>query len=64
MLPSSIPVCRIPTTACHERSPDKIIKSAKLKGSGWYFKNGAYNNGLPAGARTSVHFRDLTLWTK
>jgi hypothetical protein len=33
-------------------------------GGGWYFKNGAYNNGLPAGARTSVHFRNIELWTK
>jgi hypothetical protein len=32
--------------------------------SGWYFKNGAYNNGLPAGGVTSVHFRNLTLWTR
>ncbi len=32
--------------------------------SGWYFKNGAYNNGLPNGARTSVHFRNIQLWTR
>ena len=36
----------------------------KKGGSGWYFKNGAYNDGLPGGARTSVHFRDITLWTR
>ncbi len=34
----------------------------KKGGSGWYFKNGAYNNGLPSGARTSVHFRNFTFW--
>jgi hypothetical protein len=33
-------------------------------GSGWYFKNGAYNNGLPSGARTSVHFRNIELWQR
>jgi hypothetical protein len=31
-------------------------------GSTWYFKNGAYNNGLPSGARTSVHFKNIKLW--
>jgi hypothetical protein len=36
----------------------------KAGGSGWYFKNGAYNNGLPSGGRTSVHFRNIKLWTK
>jgi hypothetical protein len=31
-------------------------------GTTWYFKNGAYNNGLPSGARTSVHFKNIKLW--
>lgn len=31
-------------------------------GNTWYFKNGAYNNGLPSGARTSVHFKNIKLW--
>jgi hypothetical protein len=39
-------------------------RNYKRGGSGWYFKNGAYNNGLPNGARTSVHFRNITLWEK
>ena len=34
----------------------------KRGGTHWYFKNGAYNNGLPNGARTSVHFRNIKLW--
>jgi hypothetical protein len=41
-----------------------FTRQYKKGGSGWYFKNGAYNNGLPSGARTSVHFRNITLWTK
>jgi hypothetical protein len=41
-----------------------FTRNYKKGGSGWYFKNGAYNNGLPSGARTSVHFRNIKLWTK
>jgi hypothetical protein len=41
-----------------------FTRTYKPGGSGWYFKNGAYNNGLPAGAVTSVHFRNITLWTR
>ena len=33
-------------------------------GDGWYFKNGAYNNGLPSGGVTSVHFRNIQTFTK
>ncbi|MGC9665297.1 hypothetical protein ACNTMW_01940 [Planosporangium sp. 12N6] len=38
-------------------------------GADWYVKNGAYNNGaynngLPDGAVTSVHFRNIRLWTR
>jgi hypothetical protein len=41
-----------------------LVKTRQYKkgGNQWYFKNGAYNNGLPSGARTSVHFRNLKLW--
>jgi hypothetical protein len=35
----------------------------KGSGDGWYFKNGAYNNGLPKGGVTSVHFRNITTWS-
>jgi hypothetical protein len=41
-----------------------FTRTYKKGGSGWYFKNGAYNNGLPSGAVTSVHFKNITLWTK
>jgi hypothetical protein len=41
-----------------------LTRQYKKGGSGWYFKNGAYNNGLPSGARTSVHFRNIKLWTR
>jgi hypothetical protein len=36
----------------------------KGNGDGWYFKNGAYNNGLPSGGTTSVHFRNIKFYTK
>jgi hypothetical protein len=41
-----------------------LVKTRQYKkgGTHWYFKNGAYNNGLPSGARTSVHFRNIKLW--
>ena len=44
---------------------DNLVYTRQYKkgGSGWYFKNGAYNNGLPSGAVTSVHFRNISLWT-
>jgi hypothetical protein len=45
---------------------DELVYTRQYKkgGSGWYFKNGAYNNGLPSGAVTSVHFRNISLWTR
>ena len=41
-----------------------LVKTRQYRkgGTTWYFKNGAYNNGLPSGARTSVHFRNIKLW--
>jgi hypothetical protein len=41
-----------------------LVKTRQYRkgGSHWYFKNGAYNNGLPRGAVTSVHFRNIKLW--
>lgn len=43
---------------------DTLVKTRKYAkgGTTWYFKNGAYNNGLPSGARTSVHFKNIKLW--
>ena len=41
-----------------------FTRTYKKGGSTWYFKNGAYNNGLPSGGVTSVHFRNITTWTK
>ena len=34
----------------------------KGNGDGWYFKNGAYNNGLPKGGVTSVSFSPDGKW--
>lgn len=41
-----------------------LVKTRTYKkgGTQWYFKNGAYNNGLPSGGRTSVHFKNIKLW--
>lgn len=41
-----------------------LVKTRQYErgGDNWYFKNGAYNNGLPSGARSSVHFRNIKLW--
>jgi hypothetical protein len=41
-----------------------LVRTRQYKkgGTHWYFKNGAYNNGLPSGAGTSVHFRNIRLW--
>jgi hypothetical protein len=33
-------------------------------GTGWYFKNGAYNNGMAAGTVSRVHFRNFRFWTR
>jgi hypothetical protein len=43
---------------------DQLVKTRQYKkgGTHWYFKNGAYNNGLPSGGTTSVHFRNIKLW--
>jgi hypothetical protein len=43
---------------------DTLVKTRTYKkgGTHWYFKNGAYNNGLPSGGVTSVHFKNLKLW--
>jgi hypothetical protein len=43
---------------------DVLVKTRQYAKGGktWYFKNGAYNNGLPSGARTSVHFKNIKLW--
>jgi hypothetical protein len=38
------------------------IRTYKKGGNQWYFKNGTYNNGLPSGGRTSVHFKNIKLW--
>jgi hypothetical protein len=41
-----------------------LVKTRQYRrgGNEWYFKNGAYNNGLPRGAMTSVHFKNIKLW--
>jgi len=41
-----------------------LVKTRQYRkgGNTWYFKNGAYNNGLPKGAVTSVHFKNIKLW--
>jgi hypothetical protein len=43
---------------------DTLVKTRAYKkgGNQWYFKNGAYNNGLPPGGMTSVHFKNIKLW--
>jgi hypothetical protein len=30
--------------------------------SGWYFKNGTYNNGIASGQKSVAHFRDFRFW--
>jgi FlaG/FlaF family flagellin (archaellin) len=52
------------TGVAHIWINDVLVKTRQYKkgGTHWYFKNGAYNNGLPSGGVTSVHFRDIKLW--
>jgi hypothetical protein len=40
---------------------DKLVKMRQYRTPtrGWYFKNGTYNNGLPEGAHSEVHFRNI-----
>jgi hypothetical protein len=43
---------------------DVLVKTRQYRTptAGWYFKNGTYNNGMPAGGRSIAHFRNIKLW--
>lgn len=43
---------------------DTLVKTRQYRTgtSGWYFKNGTYNNGLPEGGRSIAHFRNIHIY--
>jgi hypothetical protein len=45
---------------------DRLVKTRQYrKGtSGWYFKNGAYNNGISAGGRAVTQFRNIHIYQR
>jgi hypothetical protein len=40
----------------------KVTRNYQLGTSGWYFKNGAYANGMTAGSVSRAHFRNMKMW--
>jgi len=45
---------------------DVLVKTRQYNTSSrdWYFKNGTYNNGIPAGGRSAAHFRNVRFWRR
>lgn len=45
---------------------DRLVKvrQYRLETSGWYFKNGTYNNGIPAGAKSVSHYKNIHMYIK
>jgi hypothetical protein len=43
---------------------DRLVKVRQYRTgtSGWYFKNGTYNNGLPEGGVSVAHFRNIHIY--
>jgi hypothetical protein len=42
----------------------KVIRSYPTTDRQWYFKNGCYNNGLPAGGKSTAWFKNIVSWVK
>lgn len=42
----------------------KVTRAYKTSDRAWYFKNGTYNNGLPAGHKSTAWFKNITFWVK
>ena len=42
----------------------KVVRHYPTTDRQWYFKNGCYNNGIPAGGKSSAWFKNIQSWVK